>query len=286
MQQHYYYYKCTDKKVTDKYLYVNNFGYTKDISNGQKNIRKEGRLDYQILYIDKGYIYFLINGKMEKIDSGHVVILHPEQPNYYIISQDMSTDFYWIHFTGYGVCALLKELHLEENVYKTGEFHEFIGTLETMMSIGAINNFFNDTYFSSYLHALLSETAKKVYYKNGVFDKVLLKMQNSTMDTLNNAELAKMCNMSESHFIRAFKKTTGKTPHQHMMKLTIDKAVELFSTTTMSVTEIALFLGFTDPLYFSKFFKKNIGMSPKKYIKEHTYRNNTHSAKSENASKK
>ena len=52
-----------------------------------------------------------------------------------------------------------------------------------------------------------------------------------------------------------------------IMKETIEKAIELFNTTTMSVNEVALFLGFADPLYFSRFFKKSIGMSPQKYIK-------------------
>ena len=94
-------------------------------------------------------------------------------------------------------------------------------------------------------------------------------MQNSTINTINNAELAQICEMSEYHFIRAFKKNTGKTPHQYMVKLTVDKAIDLFSTTTMSISEVAFSLGFADPLYFSRLFKKNTGLSPKNYIKEH-----------------
>ena len=210
---------------------------------------------------------FLIDKQLKKVDAGHIVILPPGQMNYYIFPQDVSTDYYWIHFTGFGVCSLLEELRLNKNILKTGEFHEFTDIFNTMMSTSASNSFFAEAYFSSYMHILLTETAKKLYYTKGGFEKVLLKMQNSTMNTINNAELAEMCEMSEYHFIREFKKIIGKTPHQYMIKLTIEKAIELFNTTTMSVNEVALFLGFADPLYFSRFFKKSIGMSPKKYIK-------------------
>ncbi len=269
MHNYFFIKECTDKTITDEYLYVNNLGYTKGISNGTNVFRKDGRLDYQILYIDKGYAHFLIDDEFKKVDAGNIVILPPGQVNHYIFPEDDFTDYYWIHFTGYGVASLLKELRLESNIYKTGEFHKFKDIFASMMSFGASKSFFLSSYFSSCIHMILTETAKKIYYQKNLFNKVLLKMQNSTINTINNAELAQICEMSEYHFIRAFKKNTGKTPHQYMVKLTVDKAIDLFSTTTMSISEVAFSLGFADPLYFSRLFKKNTGLSPKNYIKEH-----------------
>ena len=45
----------------------------------------------------------------------------------------------------------------------------------------------------------------------------------------------------------------------------VEKAKELLQTTNMRVYEVALFVGFEDAAYFSRFFKRYTGVSPKKF---------------------
>ncbi|NSW91842.1 MAG: helix-turn-helix transcriptional regulator [Firmicutes bacterium] len=82
-------------------------------------------------------------------------------------------------------------------------------------------------------------------------------------------QLSEMINLSTYHFCHVFKKTTGKTPIQYINCLRINKAEGLLKNTNMSVTEIALEIGFSDANYFSRLFKKYKKVSPSTIRKSH-----------------
>ena len=246
-------------KLSSEFIHVNNFGYNKNINETFCVTRKNGRVDYQIMYIDKGYGRILINGEFVNAESGSVIILPPFKENYYEFPQNSLSDYYWIHFTGFGVTHLLKTLKLEDHVYNIGDFH--------MSKFATIEDFTTDSYLSSSIYMLLSQLSKKIHIPKNPLHKVLTYMQNNYINAISNKDCAKMCGLSEYHFIRTFKDVTGLTPHRYMAKITVNKAIELMTDTTLTIAEIANMLGFEDSLYFSRFFKKETGHSPKNYIK-------------------
>ena len=92
-------------------------------------------------------------------------------------------------------------------------------------------------------------------------------MQLDSDNKLSNKDYAKMCGVSEFHFIRKFKNETGFTPLQYKTKLIVNKAINLFETTNLNISEISQVLGFEDSLYFSRVFKKEMGIAPREYMK-------------------
>ena len=254
----------TDKK-SDEFIHVNNFGYFKYVNEDLCITRRNGRSDYQILYIDKGYGQFLLDGEFVRAESGSIIILPPGEKNHYEFSKDSESDYYWIHFAGAGVPKLLKTLNLENKLYEVGDFFEFKDMLASMTKVATVEDFTTDSYLSSCIYMLLSQFSKRVFIPKNPLRKVLTYMQNHNINTITNSDCAKMCGLSEYHFIRTFKKTTGLTPHQYMVKITVSKAVELMADTNLNVSEIARMLGFEDSLYFSRFFKKETGYSPKNF---------------------
>jgi AraC-like DNA-binding protein len=74
-------------------------------------------------------------------------------------------------------------------------------------------------------------------------------------------ELAQQIGYHRSYLSRAFKKATGRTLSQHLLKLRMERSRALLQE-PLTITEIASFVGFEDPLYFSKIFKKWHGCSP------------------------
>lgn len=78
-------------------------------------------------------------------------------------------------------------------------------------------------------------------------------------------EMASLCNVSISYFSRLFKKATGKHFSNYINEKRIIEARKLLETTDLSITNIAIDLGFEDSGYFSKVFKKIIGVSPSEF---------------------
>ena len=81
--------------------------------------------------------------------------------------------------------------------------------------------------------------------------------------SLNN--VAETTGLSKYHFIREFKKETGKTPYQYYIDLKIDKAIELIKEQRYTITDICFMCGFKDHSHFSRVFKNKTGITPSRF---------------------
>ncbi len=81
------------------------------------------------------------------------------------------------------------------------------------------------------------------------------------------AEAAELLHVSPAHFARQFKKETGYSFTQFITDKRIRKAKFLLEHSQESITDIAMMLGFSDVNYFSRIFKKNVGVTPNHFRK-------------------
>jgi AraC family transcriptional regulator len=79
--------------------------------------------------------------------------------------------------------------------------------------------------------------------------------------------LARIAEMSAWQFNRSFPKAVGVSPHRYVVQCRLQRARELLATTQLSLTEIALTIGFADQSHFSRRFHGFIGMTPRKFRK-------------------
>ncbi|ACS99064.1 helix-turn-helix domain-containing protein [Paenibacillus sp. JDR-2] len=91
-------------------------------------------------------------------------------------------------------------------------------------------------------------------------------MNEHYMLPLTLSMLAGRAGMSEGHYTVLFKKQTGRTMTVYLRSLRIEKAKQLFRQTRLPAKEIAQQVGFSDYFYFSRMFKKEVGMSPSEYL--------------------
>lgn len=75
-------------------------------------------------------------------------------------------------------------------------------------------------------------------------------------------EMASRAALSPSRFSALFKARYGMPPHQYLLRMRIDHACELLTTTSLPQEDISLYCGFADVHHFSKTFKRITGMSP------------------------
>ncbi len=76
-------------------------------------------------------------------------------------------------------------------------------------------------------------------------------------------ELMAAVHLSHSQLFRRLKELTGKNPTDYIRSVRLHKALNLLCRTRDNVSEIAYSLGFTDPNYFSRAFRREFGQSPR-----------------------
>jgi AraC-like DNA-binding protein len=74
--------------------------------------------------------------------------------------------------------------------------------------------------------------------------------------------LADIAGLSRSHFARAFKESTGMTPHAYVMGQRLQHARDLLTQSTLSLAEIAIVSGFCDQSHLSRVFRRQFGTPP------------------------
>jgi transcriptional regulator GlxA family with amidase domain len=76
------------------------------------------------------------------------------------------------------------------------------------------------------------------------------------------SRLANECGLSVRHFARAFRQSTGYSPHRWLLKHRVDHARELLSNRALSLPDVAFSCGFADQSHFTRVFTAMVGVSP------------------------
>ena len=77
--------------------------------------------------------------------------------------------------------------------------------------------------------------------------------------------MARAANMSPAHFTRRYRQTFGETPYQHLVSRRVERAKTLLRNSTLSVSAIALMVGFTTLSAFNARFRELAGVTPTEY---------------------
>ena len=83
-------------------------------------------------------------------------------------------------------------------------------------------------------------------------------------------EMAEHFHLNASYISRIFKETTHSTITDTLMQIRLEKARLLLETTNLSVSDICTSVGYTDITYFIRIFKRNTGLTPLQYRKNHS----------------
>lgn len=90
--------------------------------------------------------------------------------------------------------------------------------------------------------------------------------ENYTGENISVAHLASLCGVSETYLRRLFRTAFSASPAIYMRNMRIKYAKRLLRSGEYSVTDAAMLSGFSDAAYFSREFKRSVGMSPSEYL--------------------
>jgi AraC-like DNA-binding protein len=94
---------------------------------------------------------------------------------------------------------------------------------------------------------------------------VLRQLESRTAEPFTLAQLARSARLSRYHFLRTFKRVTGITPHQWILRARLRDAARRLVSSRAQITEIALDVGFEDLSNFERSFHAEFGISPGRY---------------------
>lgn len=256
-------------------LYMTAIGFFPKAKNHFRE-RKTGSNDYILIYCVDGAGTIDIYNRKETLTPNSLYIIPPETPHKYQAINKNPWSIYWLLFRGTNAKDIyqrftenklpnVKDIPYEES--KTLVFDNIIDVLK--------NGYVRDNLeyanmrlwqiFSSFLFHEQHEEGRNGNNNDDVVGEAIKYMQNNLDSKISIDDVAEQINYSGSHFYSLFKKGTGSSPLQYFTQLKIQKSREYLSFTNLSIKELSYKLGYEDPFYFSRLFKKSIGMSPVEY---------------------
>jgi AraC-like DNA-binding protein len=230
--------------------------------------------NYLVIYCLAGRGWYRSNGRRWEVAKGQMLFVFRDTAHAYGADKVDPWTIQWVHFNGADVEILLDLAGItpEQPVLSIGErlnvimlFDQILNTLRAGYNLHYLVN------AAAYLRQILSNVALLNTYSPPVagealnIDKIIRFMLANLTRPCKLDDLAAQAALSRAHFSRKFRETTGYSPIDYFIRLKIQKACELLESTDLKVGEISRQLGYGDQYYFSRIFKKIMGISPKRY---------------------
>lgn len=238
--------------------------------------RTTGATEHILIFCTEGAGWFVIDGVHQDVEPGDVLLIPRDTPHAYGASTANPWSIHWIHFVG--IIGDYYAYQHQYNAYKfrvDGSDTPVVEMLFHMCRDAFVANFvlhriiyasqalchllaylmFNNRAFSPLMH---TSTPR------GIDDTIAYLHKNVHMK-LTLDEMAGYAGLSRSHFVRVFKEQTQYSPMSYFIRLKMQHACMLLSSSDRAVKQISYDVGYENPYYFSRLFKRVIGVSPSAY---------------------
>jgi AraC family transcriptional regulator of arabinose operon len=205
-----------------------------------------------------------------------VLLLPAGVAHHYQADREQPWSIYWLHFDGLQAQQLIEELGFEpEQVMASigqqpllaSDFNRLLSLRQSGYQQSVFNYAAAITRQILYFLVLQIRSNNTLIRHNFNLDALRSLMLENIDGDLDLNTLAASAQLSRHHFSVKYKKMTGISPVKHFIHLKMERACYLLDTSNHSAKQVSAQLGYSDPLYFSRLFKKVIGVSPTDYRK-------------------
>ena len=145
--------------------------------------------------------------------------------------------------------------------YHFASRHDYLNTINSMKDYDEIKLWFLDRINE----ATRNISDKKQESSVSVVEKAKEYINENFNKEISLDEVSKKVNISPYYFSKLFKDETGTNFIEYLTDIRINEAKKLLLDRNMSMKEICMAVGYSDPNYFSRTFKKNVGVTPTEY---------------------
>lgn len=245
-----------------------------------------GHLKDPKFYIDRkifrnNLIMYVLSGKLHIVQNGHhilksgdlVIMRLTSQHKYYSDPID-SCEIYWLHFGDTNHPNLLNYIESTLGLPYIHNNHSAPSLLAKCLKASSLSCEERESIISEIVYQILIHASEIIRKSNPYLinnSKQLLKyninnyINKHIYEKPDLEKLSANFGLSKYHFIKLFKEVFDETPitYYHQAKMEVAKGHLIYSNA--SISSIATTLGYDTQSYFSKVFKKYIGISPKTY---------------------
>lgn len=257
-------------------VYPTDIGWFPTAAHHYRERPRGARQDHLMMCV-RGHGYATIDGNQVHLREGELLLFPRNVPHVYWAADDDPWSIYWVHFLGedadYYIDRILRRgqpvaveptaqdeaVHLFR--YCLHALHEGYG-LPTM--IYAAQSLQHILSLLLYRNPALPVEQRKQSRRSSL-DSVTEYMQKHLDEPLRLADLAREAGLSVSHFSELFRAQTGQSPVAYFIHLRVRLACRLLDLSDKPIKVVAIETGYRDAYYFSRVFKKSMGISPQKY---------------------
>ncbi|WP_165452777.1 AraC family transcriptional regulator [Paenibacillus thalictri] len=231
---------------------------------------------YNVHFVLEGQVIYAVNGEQITLTKGDLFCLFPNKTFHYKVDpENPKLRMAWIGFDGEGTGSLLRYIGVtEQQPYLCGAaLPDLPGTIRELLHIfrRLIINESQYLQFISFMYGLFSQLAAASEQNKPTVNQLAWIQDSEKFMNLNYAEgitvqeVAKHVGLHRTHFSSMFSEKLGISPLQYLQRLRMRNGANLLTETDLSVTEIALSLGYPDLYSFTRAFRKYYGIAPTQF---------------------
>ena len=264
-----------NNKNCDFNFTVTNIRFVIHRKSGEKKAVGSVKSDNNLIVFAKsGHCTYKTGGKEYDVQKGDLLFFQKKQAHSAVANDKDPWSYYTVSFDIDCLSEETKQNILKlPLITKTKHFSLYYEKFSELLSIWSTR----DTGYLLKCRSLISDILYMMIRENtespvqnpyaDKLDALKLHIAKNYTKTFSINELAEITGISPSYFRMLFKKHTGYSAIQYQNRIKINKACDMLKSRTFNITEIAYAVGYSDVYYFSRIFKKTMGISPSEYIK-------------------
>lgn len=232
---------------------------------------------YILHYVFEGEGVLRIDGKELKVKSNSFFLLPPDVLVQYQADEKKPWQYAWIHFHGF------KSTEIVRSIGMTRKEPVYVPIEENSQLNDAVINLImykeNEYACIGYMYILfdkMNRWTRHVEKKAGTNLRTMNYMREAIQyintkycESIMVQQIADHCGVDRAYLSKIFKYATGNTLQEYLIQFRIKRAKQLLKDTDLSVKYVSYSVGYNDPFTFSKVFKKQEGVSPSVWRKNH-----------------
>lgn len=213
------------------------------------------------------------NGKSYELSAGDGFLVEPSHVASYVADENDPWEYCWVGFNGSDAKRLMGQTGLLDSnpVFHYNEdsrFQELLLDICNASGSSPSEEAKMESGLLQFLAALMERFGTSAaQHTNGYeyVQKAIKFIDYNYSSDIDINDVSASAGISRSHLYRLFMQHISMPPNEYLMRYRINKGAELLENNHLSVGEVAYSTGFSDQLYFSRVFKKYMGMPPSHY---------------------